>query len=94
MSEPRTVNIYGESYTVKSDEAPEYIQEVAAFIDGKMRDIAGSGKIVTTDKIAILAALNIADEFFRARRSWKEKEGKTEARIEKLIETLKKAESD
>ena len=59
MAESRTVKIYGESYTVRSDESAEYIEEVAAFVDGRMREIAGTGKIISTDKIAILAFFSL-----------------------------------
>ena len=89
-----TVTIYGESYTVKAGEDPAYIEEVARFVDGKMRDIAAGGKIVTTSKIAILAALNIADELLNDRRTLKSREEAAAGKIEKLLETLQKAVSE
>lgn len=89
-----TVTIYGESYTVKAGEDPAYIEEVARFVDGKMRDIAAGGKIVTTSKIAILAALNIADELLNDRRALKSREKAASTKIEKLLETLQKAVSE
>ncbi len=89
-----TVTIYGENYTVKAGEDPAYIEEVARFVDEKMRDIAAGGKIVTTSKIAILAALNIADELLNDRRALKSREEAAAGRIEKLLETLQKAVSE
>ncbi len=66
MSEPTqvvSVSIYGNDYPIRaqlSDE--EYVRKVAAFVDGRMREINEAMKPSTTLKIAILAALNIADE--------------------------------
>ena len=94
MSELRTVHIYGEKYTLRSDEDPDYIQEVATFVDTKMREIAGSGKVISTDKIAILAALNIADEFFKSRRSHQESDEAAGRRIEKILVQLRGAVGD
>ncbi len=89
-----TVSIFGESYTVKAGPDPDYITEVARFVDGKMRDIAAGGKIVTTSKIAILAALNIADELMSDRRDRETREAEQAAKIEKLVAVLKKAVED
>ena len=87
-----TVNIYGENYTVKAGEDPGYIDTVARFVDGKMREIFADVKVVTTSKIAILTALNIADELFKCRRDLEE--GQEEAvsrKIEELLKVLQKA---
>ena len=63
-----TVTIYGQEYTLKGEAEPEYVEKVAEFVDRKMREIAGSSTTVSTTKIAILAAINVADELFRERR--------------------------
>ena len=63
-----TVTIFGESYTVKSEESRDYIEEVARFVDSQMKEVAGSGKVIPTDKIAILTALNIADQLHKYQR--------------------------
>jgi cell division protein ZapA len=64
-----TVQIYGEQYTIKSEDDESRVRDIAKLVDEKMREVASSGKVVTTSKIAILAALNIAGELFRARSS-------------------------
>lgn len=89
-----TIQIYGESYTLKAGGDPSYIKEVAAFVDGKMREISSGGKAITTDKVAMLAALNIADELFKARREWKLSDEETEKKIEELLSALQKAIGD
>lgn len=59
------VEIFGQHYSVRADGDPEYIQDLARFVDGKMREIAQHAPTVDTIKIAILAALNVSDDFFR-----------------------------
>jgi cell division protein ZapA len=44
------------------DEKPELLEAVA-YLDKKMREISEAGKVVSIDKIAVMAALNIAHEF-------------------------------
>jgi cell division protein ZapA len=61
------VEIFGQTYSIKAGNDREYIRELAAYIDTRMKEVQkGTG---TSDgyKIAILAALNIADELHRLR---------------------------
>ncbi|MBI5416702.1 cell division protein ZapA [Candidatus Poribacteria bacterium] len=50
---------------VKSSHDSNYIERLAEYVDVKMKDIAENTSIVSTNKIAVLAALNIADELFQ-----------------------------
>jgi cell division protein ZapA len=61
-----TVEIHGHRYPIRSGLAPDYVAELAAYVDEKMRLAARESPAGDTLKIAVLAALNIADEFFRA----------------------------
>ena len=57
------VQIYNETYTlIAQDGDPTHIQELAALVDRRMREIGAGGRTVDSRKIAILAALHIADE--------------------------------
>jgi cell division protein ZapA len=62
------VNIYGEEYTVRSDGDEGYIREVSGYVDRKMREIADKLSNKSPSRVAILAALNITDEFFREKK--------------------------
>lgn len=62
-----TVKIYGESYPLRTAEPVARLEELAKYVDARMREVAASGKVVVTTKIAVLAALHIADELFRSR---------------------------
>jgi cell division protein ZapA len=55
------VEIYGSIYKVRGDD-PEHIQELAALVDGKMRQVAQHVRVVDATKVAVLAALNLAEE--------------------------------
>ena len=60
-----TVTIFGKEYTLKGGADSDYVQEVAAFVDKRMSEVARNAAVVSTDRVAILAAVNIADELFR-----------------------------
>lgn len=62
-----TVRIFGESYPLKTGEPAERLEELARYVDARMREVAATGKVVATNKVAVLAALHIADELFRLR---------------------------
>jgi cell division protein ZapA len=58
------VEIFGEAYSVRGSDENGYLQELAALVDRKMREVAERVK-GDTARIAILAALNLADELFQ-----------------------------
>lgn len=65
MTEPSTnaiaVDIYDQTYNLRGDDV-EYIRRLADIVDSKMRAVASHGKTVDSLRVAVLAALNIADE--------------------------------
>jgi cell division protein ZapA len=60
-----TVEIHGQQYPIRSGLDPAYVAELAAYVDEKMRLAARESPAGDTLKLAVLAALNIADEYFR-----------------------------
>ena len=62
------IHIGGQRYLVRGDADPTYLRQLAAFLDERMQEVRASSKVVLTEKLAVLAALNVADELFRARR--------------------------
>jgi len=62
------VALLGRDYKVacKEGERAE-LQDAVAFLDGRMREIRDGGKVAGADRIAVMAALNIAHELLRAR---------------------------
>ncbi|MEQ1603755.1 MAG: cell division protein ZapA [Pyrinomonadaceae bacterium] len=66
------VEIYNQTYSIRSDGDNKYIQDLAGFVDSKMREIASGTMTVDSLKVAILAALHIADEFHQAKHALKQ----------------------
>jgi cell division protein ZapA len=62
-----TVKIFGEEYRIRGDEDPERIQELARYVDEKIRAVREKMVSVHPVKVAVLASLNIADELFAER---------------------------
>ena len=56
------VEIYDQSYIMKGDLDGDYVQALARMVDAKMRSIATRTRTVDTLRVAVLAAMNIADE--------------------------------
>lgn len=63
---PVSVEIYDQIYHLRGIDR-EYIERLAALVDGKMRAVAAQGTTVDSLRVAVLAALNIADELLAAR---------------------------
>ncbi|HSN69066.1 MAG TPA: cell division protein ZapA [Thermoanaerobaculia bacterium] len=87
-TEPVSVEIFGETYNVRGEGDPAYLTELARTVDDRMREIAPQVATGDPTKIAILAALNIADEFSRYRRERETGVGKWKRKTEQLIERL------
>ncbi len=83
------VEIFGQTYSVRAAAEAEYMQELAAFVDRKMREVAQEAATVDVTKIAILAALNIADDFYQFRIRLSEGDpGRVAKRASRLVEKL------
>jgi cell division protein ZapA len=85
------IEIYDQAYNVNADQNEEYLQELAAYVDGKMREIATATKMVDSLKVAVLASLNIADELFTLRERQNEIDGPLRKRVEKCVALVEKA---
>ncbi len=85
-----TVEIFGQTYHVRGEGDPDYLAELARFVDSRMREVAAEVSTVDGLKIAILAALNIADEFSRYRRQREDAAGIWIEKTEEISERLRK----
>ena len=65
------VEIYKEAYKIVNDASPKYTQSLAKYVDEKMKDISQATSTVSSMKVAVLAALNIADELFKVKQELK-----------------------
>jgi len=90
------VEIFGSEYLVKADAQVEvdHVNELAKYVDRKMREVATTTSVISTAKVAILAALNIADELFSLRKTQQALvEKDIEDRLDHLIRTLDEVDS-
>jgi len=79
------VHIFGHEYKIKGHADKDYIERMAKYVDGKMRELATSSSLPSQDRLAILAALNIADELFQARTQSTDTVSSVEERADRLI---------
>jgi len=88
MSGVVTVEIAGQRYPIRSGLDPAYVGELAAYVDKKMR--AASDAAPTTDilGLAVLVALNLADEYFRASQQSSTSSGELNERALRLEELV------
>jgi cell division protein ZapA len=90
------VKIYNRTYNVLSSNDPEYVKELARFVDERMREVSEQTPTVDTMKVAILAALNIADQYFAAKgelRALEEKVSRKGAEMCKILEPFLNSKS-
>jgi cell division protein ZapA len=82
------VEINGQRYPIRSGLDPEYVARLALYVDEKMRAAADSTPTGDSLRLAVLAALNIADELFRCRDANATRDGRLAARTEELERLL------
>jgi cell division protein ZapA len=92
------IEIYDQKYKirVKGEEDERYISHLTSYVDQKMHEVAIKSKSADALKIAVLAALNIADEFFLAQKKLdqlNEVIGQMEREIERMEASLIKDET-
>lgn len=62
------VKINGHEYTMCGEESREYLLKVATYVDEKMKEISGASPKLSTNMVAVLTALNTADDVFKYRQ--------------------------
>jgi cell division protein ZapA len=82
------VEILGREYTLKSDEGEERVRDIAEYVNRKLKEVSEGGRTVSTLNLAILAAMNIANDYFEALENQKEFFRTIEARSGRMIEMI------
>jgi cell division protein ZapA len=87
-----TVRILEKEYFVScpADERPDLLDS-AEYLNKKMREIRDTGKVVGADRIAVMAALNMANELLRLRRQDSELQGAMSGRVKNMRERVESA---
>lgn len=66
------VTIFDEQYVIKGEAEQAYIEKVASYVDNKMELIAERNTMLSAKQIAVLVALNLADEYLQLRHDYDE----------------------
>ena len=82
------VEISGQRYSIRTALDPEYVSRLASYVDEKMRAAGESAPSGDSLRLAVLAALNVADELFRCRESTRAKAGHLAERTEEIERLL------
>ena len=82
------MEIYNQIYNIRSDGDSEYVTQLAEFVDRRMREISSGTLTVDSLKVAILAALHIADELHRLKRLHEQADSQLAARSGECADLL------
>jgi cell division protein ZapA len=91
MSPPVKVQIFGQTYAIRGDLDERYVQKLAKFVDEKMHAIATATATVDTQKVAVLAALAIADELHNLQRDRGDREELMREQAERCLTLVERA---
>lgn len=86
-----TVEIAGQRYPIRSALDPAYVVELAAYVDKKMRAAADAAPATDMLGLAVLVAVNVADEYFRAREQQSSVHGELNERalrLEQIVDSV------
>ena len=82
------VKIQGRQYTIVANEPDEYIYKIASYVDKKISEVCEMNARLSTDMASVLAAINIADENFKAQQS----EDNLRRQVLEYVDEAKKAD--
>jgi len=91
MSAPVKVQIFGQVYSILGELEEKYVQKLAKCVDEKMHAIAEATGIVDTQKLAVLAALAIADELHSLKTEVTEEEEMLREQAERCLTLVERA---
>lgn len=85
------VEIFDQTYQIRGEIDEAYTEELARYVDGKMRQVAEATGTVDSIRVAVLTALNIADELHELRNHAGELEGTIRQRAERCLRLVERA---
>lgn len=90
MADKIAIQILNRDYYVDDKGDPLYMTALARYVQEKMEEVGNKSNIVDTSRLAVHAALSIADEFFQVKEKIDKFEGVSSYRVDKLIGDLEK----
>jgi cell division protein ZapA len=92
--DPIEVEIGKQVYRIQGGGSKRYLSELASYVDKKMEEIAETTQAVDSIKLAVLAALNIADEYFRMKKDYQRLYKNAVVRLERMESLLSEVEKE
>ena len=90
MKRSVTVHVAGQRYTLKTDDDDRLVKSLASYVDAKFKNIQRSSRTPDTQAVAILTALQVAEELFQTRREHAELRQKVREKTASLLDQLSK----
>jgi cell division protein ZapA len=91
MSAPVKVQIFGQTYSIRGQLEEKYVHKLAKYVDEKMHAIADATSTVDTQKVAVLAALAIADELHSMKTERSDQEELLREQAERCLTLVERA---
>lgn len=88
---PVKAQIFGQNYAIGGELLDDYVMKLAAYVDEKMREVADATSTVDTQKIAVLAALAIADDLHTVQRDSGYREDVLREQAERCLTLVERA---
>ena len=88
MTKTIEVEIYGQRFSLQGEADEQYFHELAQYVDGQMRMLSENTPSGTPMKLAILTAINIADQLFQQKRRGQAGEAEIERRAQEILENI------
>jgi len=86
------VEIFGQTFTVNSEDDEAYVRQLASYVDQRMRQVGGASKTAVPLRVAIMAAMSIADEYYKASSREAEIEQEAARLSAALLERIEQSE--
>ncbi len=87
------VTIFGVEYSITSDRDAEEVRRIAKFVDDKMWEISENNSLISTEKVAILTALNVAEDYLRTLEHRKREHERVERKTTSIIKLIEESQS-
>lgn len=91
MARSVKVRIAGQDLAIRTTAGPRYVEELANLVNSRVDDAKRSGRVINTQSLALLAALNIADELLQLRAEQRDLKRQVKDKSERILRTLEQA---
>ena len=88
MKRSLAVTVFGQKISLKSDADDSYVQQLVECVDGRMRELSNRSQKAGLQEVAMLAALQLADDLFREQRRRVELRRKVRVKAQRLLSQL------